>query len=205
MAKLLTYQAEWTGFKFHFKGLSLFFLQYWPFLLGIKTSWTFVIFLWFDVLVVTWKHWGEKWEINCNCFLRSESQESSGAQSSAVKKSFSEVFSLNRTIMASFTYMFTNSFIHPRNFTGNIYHSLYHIIHWKVSQKLLGLRYSFGAIGRKKSLCLFDWQLLRRISHRDGILYLLWARKCQMLSMISAKVILQSSSQFKLGVTRGTV
>jgi len=79
-----------------------------------------------------------------------------GGSEYAVKKSFSEVFSLNRTIMASFTYMFTNSFIHPRNITGNIYHSLYHIIHWKVSQKLLGLRYSFGAIGRKKSLCLFD-------------------------------------------------
>jgi len=64
-----------------------------------------------------------------------------GAQNYAVKKSFLEMFSLNRTIMASFNYMFTNSFIHPRNITGNIYHSLYHIIHWKVFQKLLGLRY----------------------------------------------------------------
>ena len=79
-----------------------------------------------------------------------------GGSEYAVKKSFSEVFSLNRTIMASFTYMFTNSFIHPRNITGNIYHSLYHIIHWKVSQKLLGLRYSFGAIGRKK-VFVFVW------------------------------------------------
>ena len=56
----------------------------------------------------------------------------------AVKKSFLEVFCLNRTIMESFTYMFTNSFIHPRNITGNIYHSLYHIIHWKVSLKTFG-------------------------------------------------------------------
>ena len=136
--------------------MSLFFSSILAISAWNNTSWTFVIFLWFDVLVVTWKHWGEKWEINCNCFLRSESQESSGAQSDAVKKSFSEVFSLNRTIMASFTYMFTNSFIHPRNITGNIYHSLYHIIHWKVSQKLLGLRYSFGAIGRKK-VFVFVW------------------------------------------------
>jgi len=96
-----------------------------------------------------------------------------GGSEYAVKKSFSEVFSLNRTIMASFTYMFTNSFIHPRNITGNIYHSLYHIIHWKVSQKLLGLRYSFGAIGRKKVFVFVCLTTAQENQSRDGILYLL--------------------------------
>jgi len=71
-------------------------------------------------------------------FLEIRVSSHRGAQSYAVKKSFLEVFCLNRTIMESVTYMFTNSFIHPRNITGNIYHSLYHIIHWKVSLKTFG-------------------------------------------------------------------
>jgi len=98
----------------------------------------------------------------------------------------------------------TNSFIHPRNITSNIYHSLYHIIHFKVVQKLLGLRYSFGAwIKRRFCICVFE--NCSGDDHPDGISNLLGARKCQMPPMISVQSIRQSSSQCNFGVTRGTV
>lgn len=51
--------------------------HYRPFLLGIKTSWTFMIFLWFDVLVVTWKHWGKN-ERSTAIVSRDQSLKSSG-------------------------------------------------------------------------------------------------------------------------------
>jgi len=63
-------------------------------------------------------------------FLRSASQVM-GLRVMQLKSHFWKCSLLNRTVMASFTYIFTISFIHPRNITGNIYHSLYHIIRWK--------------------------------------------------------------------------
>lgn len=77
--------------------------------------------------------------------------------SDAVKKSFWKCFLFKLDNYGELYLCLTNSFIHPRNITCNKYHSLYHIIRFKVVQKLLGLRYSFGAqIRRIFCVCLFE-------------------------------------------------
>jgi len=119
----------------------------------------------------------------------------------AVKKSFWKCFLFKLdNYYGEFYLCLTNSFIHPRNITGNIYHSLYHIIRFKSFQK----NWVWGIAKIKIRFCVSFFKTAQEY-HSDGIFYLLWARKCRMLFMIGVHVIHQNNSRFNIEVTRGTV
>jgi len=119
MAKLLTlYPAEERVNMFLnsiLKDCHCFFLQYRPFLLGIRTSWTFMFFfvIWcfgFGFNMKTLRR-RKMTKDQLQFFLEIGISSYQGAQSFAVEMSFLEVFSLKWTIMASF-YLYSYKFIH---------------------------------------------------------------------------------------------